>query len=369
LNPRLLQVTIALWRHHQLAHLFVNLNIPVIQQLFWSSNEQRLRAGWRILLYTGAWLYAPAIAARLIGEWLALPLISAFPHVAGLAPASAVVIIKLLVVIICTVFAAWLLDRRSLRDFGLRFSPSWWLDFGFGLFLGAVLMAWVFAVQWWVGWIEIVDTFHVGLPGIGFGSALLGALLLFVVVGITEEFLARGYHLRNLAEGLHLPALGIGPRAALLLAWLLSSSLFGLLHIFNPNTTWYSIAGLIVAGIFLGLSYVLTGSLAIPIALHITWNFFQGNIFGFPVSGNTFDSATLFQIRQGGPILWTGGAFGPEAGLLGMSAIVLGGLLTVLWVRWRYGRIRLLTSLASYTPPVAHAEAKEIDYHKMEIGD
>ncbi len=341
----------------------------MLQQLFWSTREQRLRAGWRILLYTVAWLYAPAIAARLVGDWLALPLISAFPTVAGLAPASAVVILKLLVVLICTVVAAQLLDRRSLRDFGLWLSPSWWLDFGFGLLLGAVLMAFIFFVQWWMGWIEIVDTFHVGLSGIGFGSAILGALLLFVVVGITEELLARGYHLRNMAEGLHLPALGIGPRGALGLAWFLSSSLFSLLHIFNPNTTWYSIGGLMVAGIFLGLGYVLTGSLAIPIALHITWNFFQGNIFGFPVSGNTFDGATLFQIRQGGPILWTGGAFGPEAGLLGMSAIALGYLLTVLWVRWRIGRTRLLTSLAIYRPPAVTEETEEINYHKMEIGD
>jgi hypothetical protein len=80
----------------------------------------------------------------------------------------------------------------------------------------------------------------------------------------------------------------------------------------------------------------------------MTWNFFQGNVFGFPVSGNVFDSVTIFAIQQGGPPLWTGGVFGPEAGLLGMLAILLGMGLTALWVRWRYGKARLVTALAEY---------------------
>ena len=166
------------------------------------------------------------------------------------------------------------------------------------------------------------------------------------MIGITEELLARGYHLRNLSEGLNSPALG--PRNALLLAWMLSSSFFGLLHVFNPNATWYSTLALMLAGIFLGLGFVLTGSLAIPIALHITWNFFQGNVYGFPVSGNTFDSATFIAIQQQGPALWTGGAFGPEAGLLGIGALILGCALTMIWVRWRQGAVQLDVALAEY---------------------
>jgi hypothetical protein len=93
---------------------------------------------------------------------------------------------------------------------------------------------------------------------------------------------------------------------------------------------------------------LLTGELAIPIGVHITWNFFQGNVFGFPVSGSDFSMATFIGIQQGGPELWTGGPFGPEAGLLGLGGIFLGGALTYLWVRWRYGRAGLRTQLAEY---------------------
>jgi hypothetical protein len=94
------------------------------------------------------------------------------------------------------------------------------------------------------------------------------------------------------------------------------------------------------------MGYLLTGELAIPIALHITWNFFQGNVFGFPVSGTAVRAATFISIEQGGPDLWTGGAFGPEAGLLGLGAMIVGIFVIILWVRWRYGQVSLDLSLA-----------------------
>jgi hypothetical protein len=116
----------------------------------------------------------------------------------------------------------------------------------------------------------------------------------------------------------------------------------------NPNATWISTSALMLAGLFLGLGYILTGSLALPIGLHLTWNFFQGSIFGFPVSGIAFNVATLIAIKQEGPVVWTGGAFGPEAGLLGIVAIVIGCALIVWWVQRNYGQVQLVTALACY---------------------
>jgi membrane protease YdiL (CAAX protease family) len=332
--------------------------------LFWSPSEKRPRAGWRILIYTLLWIFAPAVAARLVGSWLAMPLTSVFPTVAGLAPHAVSVVLKLVVVLLITWCAAQWLDRRPFADYGLRLSARWGLDFGFGLALGAALMAFIFLVEWLAGWIVVTDLLRVALPGVTFAAAMMGGVLLFVVVGITEELLARGYHLRNLAEGLN-GSVG-GARWALVTAWLLSSSFFGLLHIFNPNATWHSTLALMVAGLLLGFGFILTGNLAIPIGLHISWNFFQGNVFGFPVSGNLFDSATVFTIQQGGPPLWTGGAFGPEAGLLGLIALLLGAVLIMLWVRRRYGLVQLQTRLAIYPPP---EERIAEPIKQVEIGD
>jgi hypothetical protein len=96
----------------------------------------------------------------------------------------------------------------------------------------------------------------------------------------------------------------------------------------------------------LGFGYVLSGELAIPIGLHITWNLFQGAVYGFPVSGFGPFGATFLATEQGGPKLWTGGSFGPEGGLLGPAAMLLGILLISLWIRLRQGKISLHSPIA-----------------------
>jgi hypothetical protein len=96
----------------------------------------------------------------------------------------------------------------------------------------------------------------------------------------------------------------------------------------------------------LGTGYVLTGQLAIPIGLHVTWNLFQGNVFGFPVSGLDLTGATFIATRQAGPTLLTGGPFGPEAGLIAPAAMAVGVGLIALRVRHRTGKLGLHPPLA-----------------------
>lgn len=117
---------------------------------------------------------------------------------------------------------------------------------------------------------------------------------------------------------------------------------------------------LVLAGIFLGLGYVLTGELAISIGLHITWNFFQGPVFGFPVSGGA-SAASFIGIQQLGPDWVTGGAFGPEAGAIGLAAMLLGSLLIVLWVKRIHGAAGLRDQLAVYPLPSTPQFAETTD--------
>jgi uncharacterized protein len=189
-----------------------------------------------------------------------------------------------------------------------------------------------------------------GTPEYGLGpQAMLahgfntGAL--FLCVGVYEELLFRGYQIRNAAEGLNFPV--VGPRNAVILAWVLSSAFFGYLHADNPNATLLSTLNITLAGMMLGLGYALTGELAIPIGLHISWNFFQGNVFDFAaVSGLEPVGATFLSTEGGGPGLWTGGPFGPEAGLLGPAAMILGSILIALWVRLRSGKLAIHAPIA-----------------------
>lgn len=260
--------------------------------------------------------------------------------------------LNLMLVIGMTLFIAIYLDHRTVDTLGLLFDAAWWRDLGFGLALGALLMSLVFLIEWLLGWIAVTSLFYSGLPDYPWSVTILQPLTLFIVVGINEELLSRGYQLRNLAEGFAFPwhSAQRSRTVAIVLAWVFSSTLFGLLHIFNPNSTWISTIVLMLAGGCLGLGYILTGRLGMPIGLHITWNLFQGNVYGFPVSGNVLSPATVIQIQQRGPVLWTGGAFGPEAGILGIIAILLGALLTLWWVRWHYGEIQIQSAIANYTP-------------------
>ncbi len=327
---------------------------------FLNEREKRLRAFWRLLLQyvlyiNGAVLLAGVfgLASLVIFEGMGLGedptgTLAASP---ALRTASSVA-----AYLVTAVAAVWLagrfFDRRPFSGFGLRLDRVWWLDFCFGLVLGALLMTAIFLLELTAGWISVTGTFETASNGGPFALAILLPLVVFACVGFYEELLFRGYQLQNMAEGFNLPSLG--PKGAILLAWVLSSALFGLLHLANPNASLISSLSITFAGLLLGIGYVLTGRLAIPIGLHITWNFFQGNVFGFPVSGLEPLGATFVSIEQGGPSLFTGGAFGPEAGLLDPAATIVGSLLIWLWVRARSGDGSLELSIAE--PPRDRAE-------------
>ena len=341
--------------------------LRAIKYTLWNADQHRPRALWRL---TGQAILFASLA--LIVEILVgLVGISAVVIRRGLSPEElsdprlvqqfitsnpGVLMLSYLGIAVSLALSIWLaarfLDRRPVADYGFQLGRDWWIDFGFGLLLGAALMAAIFLIELLAGWVSVTGTFVTQRPETGFFPAIAVPLVTFVAVGFYEELFSRGYQLRNLAEGLTWRF--ISPRAAIVLAVVLSSAVFGAFHAVNPNATVRSTVFIALAGFMLAAGYLMTGELAIPIALHIAWNFFQGNVFGFPVSGTDFTSGTFIAIEQQGPQLWTGGPFGPEAGLLGLAAMALGIALTALWVRWRYGSVRLDLSIAE--PPTLNEE-------------
>jgi uncharacterized protein len=323
-------------------------------RLFFDESTGRPRALWRLLLQylTYRVILLPLLVNLLVATWLAL---GGQRTAGGLAASGSPVlpIISGVAGLLGALLSVWLagrfLDRRPFADFGFHLNAGWWLDLFFGMALGALLITAVFLTELVLGWVKVTGAFESLVPGAPFWLAILIPAALFLCVGFYEELIFRGYQLRNAAEGLNLP--GVGPRNAVLLAWVLSSAFFGYLHATNPNATLLSTVNVAVAGLMLGAGYVLTGELAIPIGLHVTWNFFQGVVFGFPVSGLKVGGATFLSLDQGGPDLWTGGRFGPEGGLLAPVAMVTGGFLIALWVRLRRGRVGVHTPIAEGPRP------------------
>jgi uncharacterized protein len=132
---------------------------------------------------------------------------------------------------------------------------------------------------------------------------LAWGILLFAIVAFAEEIIFRGYLLNNLLESFN--------------KWIaitISSAVFALGHITNPNITILSVANIFIAGILLGINYIYTKNLWFGIFLHFAWNYFQGPILGFDVSG--FETGGLLQQTISGPSTITGGAFGFEGSLI-----------------------------------------------------
>ena len=144
----------------------------------------------------------------------------------------------------------------------------------------------------------------------------LFSFTLFFLVAVSEEIFFRGILFRI-----------INRRWNIWAALVISALIFGGLHILNDNATlWSSIAIAIEAGSLLGAAYAYSKNIWLPIGIHWIWNYTQGNILGFPVSGE--DNVTsIITPEISGPQWLTGGSFGAEASVI--SAVI--GLLISLW--------------------------------------
>jgi hypothetical protein len=283
-----------------------------LNQIFLTDDGSRLRAGWRLLIQTvGMFFISACFGIPLFLVYFFFDPASAFSN--QLTPAL------LLLSVIAETFAFTLsiflarrfLDKQSVESLGLTANLQALFDVLAGTSITFVQIGFIYLVMYSLGWVTFngfawdVDTL---------GKVLTGALtflIIFLFVGWSEELLLRGYHLQTIASGLNL-------------FWgvILSSTVFGFLHIFNPDSSWSAVIGITVAGFYFAFAYIRTKELWLPIGLHIGWNFCEGVVFGFPVSG--LDIYALTRIEVTGPELWTGGAFGPEAGLIVLPSLMIG---------------------------------------------
>jgi len=312
---------------------------PVYRQVLWNESEGRPRAPWRLL----AWFVLALALGVMVSVPVTVPLLLAgdatlgrwFP---GVAP-DAVVVVGATVgqnlgLVLASLVAAVVIDRRKLADLGLGFDREWGLELVVGFALGAVFVLAVLAVELAAGWVTVTGT--VLESGTDLPTALLFGVL-FLVASTGEEVVFRGYVLTNIAEGVN--GFGsVGPTGASAAAVGATSLLFGVVHVANPGGGVVGGAVIVLAGVLLGTAYVLTDSLALPVGFHVGWNWFQGQVVGFPVSG-LVGSPSLLELDQHGPEMFTGGSFGPEAGLVGAVAFLAGIAAVLGWARLRRGSL------------------------------
>lgn len=166
----------------------------------------------------------------------------------------------------------------------------------------------------------------------GWFTGAAGALLFLALPAAAEEALLRGYPLQALAE-----AWGAGK------ALIVTSGVFGVLHLWNPGATALGTVNVAVAGLFLGVVYLRTLSLWWASGAHLGWNWAHGYLADVPVSGLDVIDAPFYSGVAVGPDWLAGGPFGPEGSLVA-TGVVLGVAGACWWGPWlRPGAAALAT--------------------------
>ena len=294
-----------------------------MSQLLFDS-QGRLRNGWWLLLFVACVAltrvaYRPV--TRGLGE-LGLP-------PAWLEPAP-------FVFIMLATWACLRLRRETFADLGFRLDRRWLGQFAAGTGLGTLSMLAIAGLLSITGGVRFEPGAAASLAALGYG------LYAFLFVALFEEALFRGFAFQRLVDGI-----GAGPALAGV------ALLFALAHFDNPGmqgaTRAWATLDLMLGAFLFGLAYLRTRSLALPVGLHLGWNWAQGALLGFPVSG--FEQAGLLQpVYQGRPEWLSGGSFGPEASVCAVLVDVVAIVLL-----WRWSGPRAAAPAAAAVPAAPQA--------------
>lgn len=188
-----------------------------------------------------------------------------------------------------------LIDRRSFESLGFNTAyvyPDAVIGFTLGTFLvcaGALILYYLNDVRW-------VDVMYKN-------EAFFFSFALLAMIAVSEELVFRGYVLRNLMKSFNK-----------WIALLINAVLFTVVHYSNEGIPALGIFNTFLGGLVLGISFIITRQLWLPICFHLSWNFIQGPVLGFRVSGLSFES--ILHIESTGPVLLTGGEYGFEGSVV-----------------------------------------------------
>jgi hypothetical protein len=281
------------------------------KNIFVNPELNYLRAGWRIGLFL---LIATAGSIGISNPIVML--LKKIPDISIQTPGT---YISYLVITLACWLMLRFIDKRPFISIGLTLKANAGKELFQGVLLGSGMMSIIFIIEYSLGIV------HIEFRDVTFQQGTLiffNSIVLYIAVGYGEEFLFRGYIFQVFIEGTNK-----------IIATLSIALLFAFAHFYNPNASLFGLINVGLAGIWLSIAYFKTKALWLPIGLHISWNFFQGFVYSFPVSGTTSEKEQIGKAIVSGPDWLTGGAFGPEGGALATLMLVLGTLIIIKW-KW-----------------------------------
>lgn len=273
--------------------------------------DGRLRTTWRVVIFVALFvtlLMTGSVLLSLVAE-LELP----DDRISG------GLVVQTALSLLAALLAAWFMlrcvDRSPLRGLGFPLRAGALRELGLGLGIGGLALAGAVALVALSGGYRY-STEPGSLAGWVATSGL--ALAALAIPAAAEEALFRGYLFRALVEG---------PGAAV--AVVVTSAVFAILHGSNPGTGTFALVNIFLAGVFMAVAVLRTGTLWLATGVHLGWNWVMSGPLDLPVSGLQGLDVPMYDATVVGPAWVTGGPFGPEGGLVGTVAAVVGLVMVV----------------------------------------
>lgn len=303
--------------------------------------EGKVRSGWKIAAALGSVFVILMIVETILGVVLMVPLIGSLDLFSSDSFSSfynalydeimewawLLYILQALIMIAVPVFTWKVILKRRLGDMGLtrlRVKELLW-----GLLLGAVSITAVFLLLMAFGVVRVVSWTPVP------SADTYLYLVIFILVGISEEVFFRGYSVSALRQTRSIPVIFIA-----------SALVFALMHAANPGFNFSAFINIFIIGLLFTYTYMKSGNIWMPIGFHITWNYVQCSVFGLNTSG--IGAKGLIDVVYTQTGFLGGGEFGPEDSLF--STVV--ALLCFLFVKWYYRKSTLDFLAMDGAPPV-----------------
>lgn len=287
------------------------------------NREGKVRSGWKIAAVLAIFLSSITVISIIIGAISSsillvtgdlkteagsmVPIFTEHGQKVMTAINRVMMFVQEILTILIAILAWKISTKRKLSDMGFTPIKSNFKDLIAGLLFGAGSLTFVFAALVLSGQAEVTSW----APS--FSVSQIIALFMFILVGFAEELLCRGYIISVLRQ-----------TKSILAIYIISGVIFALMHSANSGIGLLPYMNLILIGMLWAYSYMKSGNIWLPIGYHITWNYFQGDVFGFKVSGTTEKGILTTSYPKNN--IFNGGDFGPEGGLFVTLVIVLGFL-------------------------------------------
>ncbi len=304
----------------------------MLKRIFIRELDDKLRFIWRFILIIAAGFIVGKITGMLLGHILLLYFAAARGEVISIEVLQSnqvvwwfTLITEQLIMLSIILFFIYKIDRLNLKQLGVRPDRTGLREFILGLLLGVFGMFVVFAVFWAMEGFGVKLIRSISLNGIHSmeaAASMTYIMVLFLLVAFQEELLCRGYMISDLI--MQRPVVAVTVPALLFSLMHLGNNEFSFEDSRRAAVTLIALSNIFLVGIIFGIYYLFSKNLWLVIGTHFSWNFMQGSIFGFNVSG--IETASVMEVNLSinrAHTLFTGGKVGPEGGIIVTFALVL----------------------------------------------